>query len=200
MDEMRGIINDVAGDLGSSLESTLVNAFKNGTNAAEDFKDVVNDVLQSMMMKELITPYFQRYFDKLQEDMEKSMDGGDGVWTDDVMRFAEDMSKAIPGAVTMMEEMDKALQGAGYKGFTGGDTASALTGGIKGMSEDTASILSGYINAIRIGQIEQTSVIRQQLLYMSEIAANTRYNSYLQSIDRRLATMANDNLRAQGLS
>src|SRR5690554_4600413 len=187
MEEMKGIIKDIAGELGTRLEASLVNAFKNGTNAAEDFKDVVNDVLQAMMMNDLVTPYFQKYFDKLQEEMDASIKGGDGEWADDLIRFSEGITKAIPGAVDMMEKMDKAMKEAGFKGFAGGAAAAAsLSGAIKGVSEETASILAGQMNAMRINQAESLRLMNESARYWAEIAANTAYNRYLVSIDERL--------------
>lgn len=210
MEEMKGIIKDIAGELGTRLEASLVNAFKNGTNAAEDFKDVVNDVLQAMMMNELITPYFQKYFDKLQEEMDASIKGGDGEWSDDLTRFSEGITKAIPGAVDMMEKMDKAMKEAGFKGFAGGAAAAAsLSGAIKGVSEETASILAGQMNAMRINQAESLRLMNESARYWAEIAANTSYNSRLVSIDESLeriksnttprpSTPGSDPLKAKG--
>lgn len=210
MEEMKGIIKDIAGELGTRLEASLVNAFKNGTNAAEDFKDVVNDVLQAMMMNELITPYFQKYFDKLQEEMDASIKGGDGEWSDDLTRFSEGITKAIPGAVDMMEKMDKAMKEAGFKGFAGGTAAAAsLSGAIKGVSEETASILAGQMNAMRINQAESLRLMNESARYWAEIAANTSYNSRLVSIDESLeriksnttprpSTPGSDPLKAKG--
>lgn len=201
MEEMKGIIKDIAGELGTRLEASLVNAFKNGTDAAEDFKDVVNDVLQAMMMNDLVTPYFQKYFDKLQEEMDASIKGGDGEWSDDLTRFSEGITKAIPGAVDMMEKMDKAMKEAGFKGFAGGAAAAAsLSGAIKGVSEETASILAGQMNAMRINQAESLRLMNESARYWAEIAANTSYNKYLEGIHSDIKAMrsSGSDLKAKG--
>lgn len=200
MEEMKGIIKSVAGDLGTSLESTLVNAFKSGSDAAMDFKDVVNDVLQSLFMKEIITPYFQSYFDKLQSEMQSSMDGGDGSWMDDIMRFSENVGPAFGGAIDLMKDFDKAMQDAGFKGFSGDSADASLTGAIKGVSEETASILAGQMNAIRINQAESLRLMNESARYWAEIAANTSYNKYLEGIhsDIKAIRSAGSDLKAKG--
>lgn len=200
MEEMKGIIKDVAGDLGTSLESTLVNAFKNGSDAAMDFKDVVNDVLQSLFMKEIITPYFQSYFDKLQSEMQSSMDGGDGSWMDDIMRFSKNVGPAFGGAIDLMKDFDKAMQDAGFKGFSGDSADASLSGAIKGVSEETASILAGQMNAIRINQAESLRLMNESARYWAEIAANTSYNRYLEGIyaDIKAMRSAGSDLKAKG--
>lgn len=200
MEEMKGIIKSVAGDLGTSLESTLVNAFKNGSDAAMDFKDVVNDVLQSLFMKEIITPYFQSYFDKLQSEMQSSMDGGDGSWVDDIMRFSENVGPAFGGAIDLMKDFDKAMQDAGFDGFSAGAADASLSGAIKGVSEETASILAGQMNAIRINQAESLRLMNESARYWAEIAANTSYNRYLEGIHADIKAMrsAGSDLKAKG--
>lgn len=200
MEEMKGIIKSVAGDLGTSLESTLVNAFKNGSDAAMDFKDVVNDVLQSLFMKEIITPYFQSYFDKLQSEMQSSMDGGDGSWMDDIIRFSENVGPAFGGAIDLMKDFDKAMQEAGFDGFSAGAADASLSGAIKGVSEETASILAGQMNAIRINQAESLRLMNESARYWAEIAANTSYNKYLEGIHSDIKAMrsAGSDLKAKG--
>jgi hypothetical protein len=76
----------------------------------------------------------------------------------------------------------------------------SLTGAIKGITEETAGVLAGQVNAMRINQVEGVLLMRQQLAHLAEIAINTRYNRYLASIDSRLAALTSDNLRAQGLN
>ncbi|MDR2652265.1 MAG: hypothetical protein LBC68_08125 [Prevotellaceae bacterium] len=76
----------------------------------------------------------------------------------------------------------------------------SLTGAVKGVTEETASIVAGQLNAIRINQSESIEIIRQQLAYLSAIAQNTTYNRYLESIDARLYRIENsDALRAYGI-
>ena len=77
-----------------------------------------------------------------------------------------------------------------------------LTGSVKGVSEETASMVGGQMNAMRINQLEATELLRQQLTLLSQIASNTAYNRYLQSIDNRLSAMQNEysSLRSQGIT
>jgi tape measure domain-containing protein len=202
MEEMKKIISDVAGNLGDSLSESLVTAFENGTDAAEAFKGSVNDILNSLFMSELQSRFFKGYFDSLQADMDASMkQGGDGEWSDDLQKFFTNITPAIGTASDMMKKYDEQMEAIGYKGFNNEKTTSSngsLTGAVKGVSEETASVISGQMNAIRINQAESVKMMNQQVAYMGEIAANTRY---LQSIDTRLSRMetVSDPLRAKGL-
>ena len=77
----------------------------------------------------------------------------------------------------------------------------SLTGAVKGVSEETASIVAGQLNAMRINQGEANNMLRQQLASLSQIAQNTAYNKLLVDIHRELKDISagSGNLRSQGL-
>lgn len=75
----------------------------------------------------------------------------------------------------------------------------SLTGAIKGISEQTASVVAGQMNAMRINQVQGLDMIRQQMISLAEIASNTRYNKHLESIDSKMDALQSDNIRASGI-
>ena len=76
-----------------------------------------------------------------------------------------------------------------------------MTGAVKGVTEETASIVAGQLNAMRINQVEASAILRQQLAMLSVIAQNTSYNRFLVEIHKELKAMnaGSDPLRSQGL-
>jgi hypothetical protein len=76
-----------------------------------------------------------------------------------------------------------------------GDTNS-LTGAIKGINEEQASLLAGQTNAIRIAQATANNTLQSSLTQLMIISDNT---SYLKSIDKKLDALKNNPLRAQGV-
>lgn len=78
-----------------------------------------------------------------------------------------------------------------------------LSGSVKGVSEETASLVAGQMNAIRINQMEATEMLRQQLAMLSTIAINTGYNHHLAKLDRIVSLLESNfgdaSLRSQGL-
>jgi len=68
-----------------------------------------------------------------------------------------------------------ALEGLGgwIKDIDPNNFEDPLTGAVKSLSEETAGIIAGRLNAFIINQGDQTVVMRQQLIYQAEIAANT---------------------------
>ena len=78
----------------------------------------------------------------------------------------------------------------------------SLTGAVSSVSEETASLIAGQMNAIRINQVEAADTLRQQLLRLDTIVANTHYCRELQrleSIASNIEKIASNNLRANGL-
>ena len=58
------------------------------------------------------------------------------------------------------------------------------------------------MNAVRINQLEIKDILRQQLLVLNTIAANTAFNKHLSKIDRIITILESnggDSLRSQGL-
>ena len=82
---------------------------------------------------------------------------------------------------------------------SGSETMSAA---IKGVSEETASLVAGQMNAIRTNQLKSLDLFAESVASLGLIEANTRYNRYLESIDRRLSLLSSSggSLRAAGLS
>lgn len=201
MENMKKIISDVAGSLGSQLTNDLVSAFKAGEDAAMAFKKSVNDVLQSMFMQQIETAFFTKHFEKLQKDMEKSMDGGDEDWEDDLMTFFDNIEPAIGKAQQAMEVWDKKMTAAGYDGFgKDDDTRSGKTKGIAQASQESIDELNGRIMAIsgnvykiNEGNIQLLGIERESLLVsriitaqLDVIADNTAYCRFLVDIDNSL--------------
>ncbi len=199
MEDMKAVISDVAGQLGDNITDSLVSAFENGTDAAEAFKSSINDVLKAMFMENLRTSMFQSYFDKLQQEMNASMDGGDGDWSDDLTNFFSEIEPAIGQAEEAMKAWDKQMEATGYDGF-GSDGRQAQTGGLAQASQDSIDELNGRVMAIsgnvykinegtmQLINLEQEALLVNRTItaQLDVIAENTAYCRYLQDIDTTL--------------
>lgn len=208
-EEMRAAIEEISGGLGKAIEDILEESFRNGfgygpeqaKKAAQEISKILEDMLSSMIYQQA----FASLYKDLQAGMEKSFGvDGDKSWIDDFSTFMQ----GIPGAAAMFNEgMKEAQEAAKKAGFDlwGKDSSSAknaMTGAIQGVSEQTASILSGQINAVRINQVESVNILRNSLLALNRIAENTAYNvnlTKLHDILEILKSKQTDPLRGQGL-
>jgi tape measure domain-containing protein len=207
-EQIRSIISELAGQLGNTLRDNLVNAFKEGTDSAKAFGDSVSKVLEDVLSQIIFNQVFSKQFDQLQKEMEASFGaGGDGSWTDDFGRFfgkADELTKLFNDGLTSAQNTAKTF-GLDIFAQTATsptkDNPNSLQGAIKGVTEETASVVAGQLNAIRITQADTNGIIRQQLLVLSNIDRNTSVsNKYLDSIDKKLdALKSSDPLRAKGI-
>lgn len=163
----------MTGTTSESISNSIAEGFAQGKRSAADFagnfEDLMrNAALQALRIKAIDEPVQQFY-----EDMVSAM--GDQSLTEtekEALRSA--YNDIIAGASDMAKQMEE------ITGGTISDTDKSLTGGIKGVTEETASMLGGQINAIRINQAEALESMRSQLIHLSNIDRNT---SHLQKID-----------------
>lgn len=206
-DIVNGIREEILGmsteSAANELGNALIDAFAAGENAAEAWgkkvDDIVGNVIRKMLIQKLVEEPVGNIINKY---MAKWVDkDGNFLGFDAIMNSAAAMGNELSGLGAGLSEALNMLPDEIKKYFTGGDDpASPLTGALKGMSEDTASLMSGYINAIRINQIEGISVMRSQLLALQQISSNTSHNVNLPAILSVLKTIANgDSLRSSGL-
>lgn len=195
-----------AKDFASQLGDSLVEAFKTGEDAAKAMESTVNEVLQNIVVnqlkKDLLEKQLQGALDQLKKDM--GYTGGDnfifdGLSDEEIARFRASVGAATANFNNAMKLYEDLFKEMGLD-----DTDESLTGAVKGVSEETANILAGQMNAIRINQLDMSAIMRQQLQELNQIAANTAYNKYLQRIERIITILESNNssnaLRSQGLS
>lgn len=205
-DIVNGIREEILGmsteSAANELGNALIDAFAAGENAAEAWgkkvDDIVGNVIRKMLIQKLVEEPVGNIINKY---MAKWVDkDGNFLGFDAIMNSAAAMGNELSGLGAGLSEALNMLPDEIKKYFTGANDTSPLTGALKGMSEDTASLMSGYINAIRINQIEGLSVMRNQLLALHQISSNTSHNVNLPEILSVLKTIANgDSLRSSGL-
>jgi tape measure domain-containing protein len=203
-DILGGSVKSIADDLGNAL----IDAFSAGENAAASFgkkvDDIVGNVIRKMIVQKLVE---QPIGNVLNRYMAQWVDSsGNFLGFDAVMGSAEQMGTELKGLSEGMSAALATLPDDIRKYFTGdakAGSASPLTGAIQAVSQETASIISGQMNAMRINQVEALDVLRNQLLSLNRIALNTAHNVNLSKLGEMLDVLKtisnNNNLRSQGL-
>lgn len=195
-EQIRGVISDLAGDLGSNLRDALVSAFEEGTSSAQAFADTVEKTLQNVVSQMLFNNIFGTAFDKLQERMEASFgQTGDMNWADDLADFFNQYGGLTDQFNEQLEAAQQAAEQAGLDIFKNQDpnsNSNNLQGAISGMSEQTAEILAGQFGAIRVNSSQQLQIMTQQLTIFNNIERNT---AQLFSIDNRLRMLETQGIK-----
>lgn len=201
----KDILQTDAVDFAGTLGDALVEAFKQGEDAATAFENTVNQVLQNAIVNQLKKKFLEKQLQGALDDLESSM----GYWSGDTFIFdgltdeeIADFKRRVQAAANNFNEA-LGIYSDIFKDMNIEESDDSLTGAVKGVSEETASILAGQVNAIRINQLEATSILRQSLQTLNTIASNTAYNRYLLNIlseIKLLKSTSDSSLRSQGLS
>ncbi len=195
-----------AKDFANELGDALVEAFGKGEDAAKAMETTVNSVLKNLVLNQLKKNFLETQLQGALDQLEKDM----GYWSGDNFIFDglsdEEIArfKASVGAATANFNNAMQLYEDLFKEMGLDDTDESLTGAVKGVSEETADILAGQMNAVRINQLDMAAIMRQQLQQLNQIAVNTGYNKYLSRIERIITILeqnqSGNTLRSQGLS
>ena len=200
------LLQTTAKDFANDLGDALVEAFSKGEDAAKAMETTVNSVLKNLVVNQLKKKFLENQLQGALDKLEKDM----GYWNGDDFVFegltqAEiDRFKSAVGAAS--SNFNQALKQYEeiFKDMGLDDTDESLTGAAKGISEESANILAGQMNAIRINQLDANEVLRQSLQALNTIAINTSYNKYLSRIERIITILESNQggnaLRSQGLS
>lgn len=200
------LLQTTAKDFANDLGDALVEAFSKGEDAAKAMETTVNSVLKNLVVNQLKKNFLENQLQGALDKLEKDMGywNGDDFVFDGLTQAEIDRFKSAVGAAS--SNFNQALKQYEeiFKDMGLDDTDESLTGAVKGVSEETANILAGQMNAIRINQLDANEVLRQSLQALNTIAINTAYNKYLSRIERIITIMESNQggnaLRSQGLS
>ena len=200
------LLQTTAKDFANDLGDALVEAFSKGEDAAKAMETTVNSVLKNLVVNQLKKKFLENQLQGALDKLEKDMGywNGDDFVFDGLTQAEIDRIKSAVGAAS--SNFNQALKQYEeiFKDMGLDDTDESLTGAAKGISEESANILAGQMNAIRINQLDANEVLRQSLQALNTIAINTSYNKYLSRIERIITILESNQggnaLRSQGLS
>ncbi len=181
-----------------TLTETIVDAWKKGENAVDAYKNKVKEMMLDLTTNILSQRVMEEMLDKigldnLIADLMKNTKGE--LDMDAVAQIADRLSIAAEEGSELITSILDQMESKGYISKDDESTTSS-TGGtsIKSISESTADIIAGYINAIRadvsvnrvtLAQIlsavqsssEMPVIARAQLEQLQQIVANTNRNA-----------------------
>lgn len=200
------LLQTTAKDFANDLGDALVEAFSKSEDAAKAMETTVNSVLKNLVVNQLKKKFLENQLQGALDNLEKDMGywNGDDFVFDGLTKAEIDRFKSAVGAASSnfnqaLKQYEEIFMDMGLD-----DTDESLTGAAKGISEESANILAGQMNAIRINQLDANEVLRQSLQALNTIAINTSYNKYLSRIERIITILESNQggnaLRSQGLS
>ena len=178
------------------LSAAYADAWAAGETAAGKSANSVKNMIRTAIIEQLknkLKPEVEEFMTYLATAME------DGVISEAEERMLEQMEED-------MEEISDNYLSKNEKWMRDDkeeDSQDPLTGAVRSMSEETGGVIAGRMNAIVINQSDQMSIMRNQLIYQAEIAANTRVSAErlgnIENTLKRIETK-DSSLLSQGIS
>lgn len=196
-----------AKDLATQLADAIAEAYADGFNSdnvKNAIEKVTNQVLgnavKNALKKQFLEQQLQSAVKQLQRDMGFDEEGGgsfDGLTPEEQQRFKDRVNSIAQGyaeALKLYEDLFKDLDDTG-------DPTTSLSGAIKGASQESIDLLAGQTNAVRVNQVQQIEILRQQLIHLANIDGKLSVsNRHLEQIEKNTSGSASDPLRAQGIT
>jgi hypothetical protein len=198
---MGGTAKSIADDLGNAF----IDAFASGEDALGSFKkkadEVISGIIRRMLIQKLIEKPVGEIIDRYSQKWVNS--NGDVLNFDEIMKGASKMGdelKTVGASLSSaMESLPDEIKKYLMNSIDDAEITS-LSGAIKGASQESINVLTGYMNNSAITQREEAELIRQALLLIANIDMKLGVsNNHLASIDSKLNS-ANEVLRSQGIT
>ena len=178
------------------LSAAYADAWAAGETAAGKSANSVKNMIRTAIIEQLknkLKPEVEKFMTYLATAME------DGVISEAEERMMEQMEED-------MEEISDNYLSKNEKWMRDDneeESQDPLTGAVRSMSEETGGVIAGRMNAIVINQSDQMAIMRNQLIYQAEIAANTRVSAdrlgNIENTLKRIETK-DSSLLSQGIS
>ncbi|WP_142783345.1 phage tail tape measure protein [Changchengzhania lutea] len=188
--ELREQLDELyTGTTEQTIVDSIISGLKEGKRSVADFADDFKDLMQDALLQAFQIKYLEKEIEKFYDAFADA--GSDSNYTAEEIESLRNLyAQMINGAESDLDAINQILEESGI-GALGSDDSSrkGLSGAISTITEDTANILAGTLNSIRIDVSNGIQIAQQSSLYLSEIVQNTTYNRYLESIDIKMSNI-----------
>ena len=163
-DQIRYFTLDLAKELFSidikgwadQLSDALMSAFENGESRAKAYRDTVREILQSVASEMQKKLFLEKMFQKLKDQINDVFDEEDIVGSaarsiDVIAKFFGpngEGDQLMTASAAYLEALNAQLQKQGLPSLKN-ESSNTLSSNIQGTSEETSTLLAGYVNALR---------------------------------------------------
>ncbi len=175
--------DEILGGLADSLADELIEGFIAGKRAASDFADTFEDLIKQALINAFVVKSLMPRVEWLMDIYWGMSNDADGFTEQDAKDWQRLLGMVTEQSAQQWDAINQVVEGVFGTSLGSAADYNSLSGQIKGVTEETAGLLAGQMNAIRINQAHALTIMDEQLSYQMEIAANTRYNRRLEKLD-----------------
>lgn len=195
-DQMSGLtLGSSFDDFLSGVSDSLNSAQGDISKFADFTEETIKKALISSFKYQILSDAIKPFYDELSNKFMANFTGDTTIDSNWVKDWSDRLKKTMGED---WEKLQKIFSDAGISWADSNSKSGTLSGSIQNVSEETASVISGQMNAMRINQIESIAILRNTLIALNQIAVNTAYNKLLENIDKSLTKLTTDNLRPFG--
>lgn len=197
LEGMKEIYSGFFGNMTNSFADAIKNGFTDGAKAGrQNFKEQVNGMVSDFYLQMRLG---ERVAEMEDSYTQKMLDAKDSKEQQNIaLTYADELNKMYDEELSAYNDLQSRLEERGYglKDALNG----TLSGAIKGASQESIDLLSGYTNAVRINQVDSIGIMREQLISLSGIEGNTRaINGSIKAFHSSMENiMRTDSIRAVG--
>jgi hypothetical protein len=163
--------------LGGVVDDFL-KALTSGERTVSQFADNVEDMLRNAIIQGFKTRYLVEALEPWYAMFAKMAGDEQGLTADELEKLRARIQAIMGDAADAFD----ALGDLGIDLTGAGDAANSLSGAIKGITENTASVIAGRLNAMHLSVNEHLRVAQRAVLYQAETASNTRELTAVRSL------------------
>ncbi len=154
--EYRDEYNELlTGTTADSIADSIAEGFKNGLRSAEDFADTFEDLMRNALVNTFKQSILNSLIEPIYAEMAARSEDAEGLSEYDIWTLGIDFQLAIQAATKSWENYEKIMEAAGLSlSDSESSSATGLTGAIAGITEETAGVLAGQFNAVRMNTAE----------------------------------------------
>ena len=176
----------LTGVTATSIADAIADGFAQGMDSAQVFADTFNDMMKKAIIDAFKRTIITKFIEDWYEQFALLSEGG--LTAEEIENLAGSYQDMIDAAEEQWEAMQDILDAAGISLEDITEAAEeGLTGAIAGITEETAGLLAGQFQAIRINTVDILSNMESIIIINARIADNTEYNKYLKDINDKLS-------------
>lgn len=155
-----------------SIVDSIIDGFSQGKRSIQDFASTFEELMRNAVLESLKIKYLEKDIEKFFEEFADAAETGSGLDSQEVNALRELFNRIITDNEQRLNALNEILGEAGIasQGIT---DRQGLAGEISTITEDTANVLAGTLNTIRITAGDQLDAAIEANLYLAGIQSNT---------------------------
>jgi TP901 family phage tail tape measure protein len=172
----------------ATIVDSIISGLKEGKRSVADFADDFKTLMQDALLQAFQIKYLEKEIEKFYEAFADA--GSDGGYTAEEISALQNLyNSMISGAQEDIDAINSILESSGIGTLGSESQQTGLSGAISTITEDTANVLAGTMNSIRIDISTGLEIAVRNTQYLSQIVTNTSYNKLLEKIDISLSNI-----------